>query len=90
MQAFRLITSNESEEINDKYAFEAYTRFNMLCYDVELTYISDSLGTTFFLRWGKSMRIDLDDYINVVQAIRRCIINAYKRTNKIVRIEALD
>lgn len=90
MQVFRLITKNDSEEENDKYASNATKTFDMVCYDVELTFISDSLGTTFFFRWGEAKRLEIDNYINAIKDFRRCISIAYKGTHKVVRLEALD
>lgn len=67
MQAFRLLTHYLDETKNDNYAGIVIKRFSSLISDVEVTFISDSLGTTFFVQESRDKNITAVYYVAVIE-----------------------
>lgn len=83
MQVFRLLTKCDNEDVNDKYAGRVAKDFESHITKIELTFISDSLGTTFFVKKKADMHIPAHYYVRAIDYLN-ALVNVAYGTCKIV------
>lgn len=66
MHVFRLHTNCETEKQNDSFAFKVCENFARTHHQIELSFVSDSLGILLFLRPLNHTSIDMNDYITAL------------------------
>lgn len=66
MHVFRLHTNCDTESQNDSYAQKVIKKFARTHHKIELSFVSDSLGITLFLRPLNQTSIDMKDYITAL------------------------
>lgn len=80
MQAFRLLTNYFNESKNDSCAGIVVKRFSSLITDVEVTFISDSLGSTFFVREDTCKTITAIYYVGAIEYLDSLIKAVYSQS----------
>lgn len=90
MHVFRLHTNCETESQNDSYAHKVCERFSRTHHQIELSFVSDSLGILLFLRPLNHTSIDMKDYITALCDICICTKLVNKDDAHIIDFEVLD
>lgn len=80
MQAFRLLTKYNNEHKNNSCAGIVIKRFTSLIKEVRVSFISDSLGTTFFVQENTELTITAIYYVAAIEYLDALIKAVYSQT----------
>lgn len=90
MLTLRIRTNNNSEEVNDKYAYKVINSLGGLYNNIVISYLSDSLGTTFFIRTKSNTDVLACDYGTAIILLNSMVMAIYPNDTEINLVEVLD
>lgn len=77
MLVLRLLTNCNREDYNDKYAGRVVKDFSSYVNDIEVTFICDSLGATFFVKKKTDIHVTARRYAEAIDYLNTLVRVAF-------------